>query len=412
MSFSLTRTIPAPVVVAPVATAVPIGVMAMAGFASGSGMRLLDPLLPQVADSLGVSVAAASVLVASFMLPYGLGQAVLGPLGDRLGKLRVVCVAVVMYGLFVLACAVASGLGTLVALRAVSGLFAGAIIPLMMAYLGDMVPYGERQATLGRFMTGMVMAQMLTGPISGVIGAHSGWRLSFVVLGVYAISIGIVLTARLGRQAWKVVPTAGATAVPGPVAYLRLLQRPAGRWLLISAFFDGLCMFGGAFPYIGAFLIQEFGLNAASAGLMVAGFGAGAFVYTRFARRLVRRFGETGLILLGGGGVSFGIIGLALSPNWQVATLMQVVVGLTFYMFHGVLQARATEAIPEARGTAVGAFALALFLGQGIGAMAFGGMLAISGYRTGFLAAGAAMLVLTVWCRAGLAVQPKLAEGT
>jgi predicted MFS family arabinose efflux permease len=381
----------------------PIGVLALAGFASGSGMRLLDPLLPLVADSLHVTVASTSALIASFMLPYGLGQAVLGPLGDRLGKLRVVCIAVTLYGLFVAACAAASGMTGLVALRAVSGLFAGAIIPLIMAYLGDVVPYVERQATLGRFMTGMVMAQMLTGPISGVIGEHGGWRLSFLGLGLFAIATGATLTLRFGKALWRMPETPGLTAVPGPVAYLRLLKRPIGQWLLLSAFFDGLCLFGGAFPYVGAFMIHEFGLDAAMAGLIVAGFGVGAFVYTRFARRLVRRFGEGNLLLFGGIGVSASLIGLALAPNWPVSAATQILTGLTFYMFHGVLQARATEALPEARGAAVSAFALALFMGQGVGALAFGGLLAATSYRFGFMAAAIAMLVVTLGCRLGLA---------
>ena len=386
--------------------AVPIGMLALAGFASGSGMRLLDPLLPLVADSLHVTVAGASVLIASFMLPYGLGQAVLGPLGDRLGKLRVVCASVTLYGLFVAACAAAPGMAALVALRAASGLFAGAVIPLMMAYLGDVVPYAERQATLGRFLTGMVMAQILTGPISGVIGAHGGWRLPFLVLGLFAVGVGATLAVRLGKGLWQTPHQAGLSAVPGPVAYLRLLKRPVGQWLLLSAFFDGLCLFGGAFPYVGAFLIDDFGLDPGGAGLIVAGFGVGAFVYTRFARGLVRRFGEGKLLLLGGIGLSAGLMGVALSPSWPVAAGMQILIGLTFYMFHGVLQARATEALPEARGAAVSAFALALFLGQGAGALAFGGLLAANGYRFGFTVAAIAMVMVTIASRWGLARLP------
>jgi predicted MFS family arabinose efflux permease len=386
--------------------AVPIGLLALAGFASGSGMRLLDPLLPLVASDLQVTVAGASVLIASFMLPYGLGQLVLGPLGDRLGKLRVVCVAVTLYGIFVAACAAAPGMAALVALRAASGLFAGAVIPLMMAYLGDVVPYAERQATLGRFLTGMVMAQILTGPVSGVIGAHGGWRVSFLVLGTFAAAVGATLAVRFGKDLWRTPLALGDSAVPGPVAYLRLLKRPAGQWLLLCALFDGLCLFGGAFPYFGAFLIDEFGLDPGGAGLIVAGFGVGAFVYTRFARRLVRRFGEGNLLLLGGAGVTSGLIGVALTPSWTVAAGMQILIGLTFYMFHGVLQARATEALPEARGAAVSAFALALFLGQGAGALAFGGLLAASGYRFGFAAAAVMMLIVTIASRWGLTHLP------
>jgi DHA1 family inner membrane transport protein len=249
----------------------------------------------------------------------------------------------------------------------------------------------------------MVMAQMLTGPISGIIGEHGGWRLSFVALGLFAIATGATLAVRFGRSLWQRPETPGLTAVPGPVAYLRLLKRPIGQWLLLSAFFDGLCLFGGAFPYTGAFMMHEFGLDAAMTGLIVASFGVGSFIYTRFARPLVRRFGEGNLLLIGGLGVSAGLVGLALTPSWPVAAAMQVVTGLTFYMFHGVLQARATEALPEARGAAVSAFALALFLGQGTGALAFGGLLGANGYRFGFMTAAIAMLVVTILCRLGLA---------
>ena len=172
-----------------------------------------------------------------------------------------------------------------------------------------------------------------------------------------------------------------------------------GRWLLISAFFDGLCLFGGAFPYVGAFLIQEFGLTTAAAGLLVAGFGVGSFVYTRFARLLVRRLGEARLLLLGGIGLGAGVAALAWAPTWPVVAALQIFVGLMFYMFHGVLQARATEALPEARGSAVSAFALALFVGQSAGSLAFGGLLAMVGYRASFAAAGGLMLAAALWSR-------------
>ena len=392
--------------------AVPIGLLALAGFATGSGMRLLDPLLPLVADSLHVTVADASVLIASFMLPYGLAQAVLGPLGDRLGKLRVVCVSMLFYGVFATACAAAPGMAALVALRAASGLFAGAVIPLIMAHLGDSVPYADRQAVLGRFLTGMVMAQMLTGPIAGVIGGYGGWRPVFLVLGVLGIAVGAGLAVRFGRKLWQTPDAPGPGAVPGPVAYLRLLKRPIGRWLLLSAFFDGLCLLGGAFPFAGAFLIDEFGLDPAAAGLIVAGFGVGSFAYTRFARVLVRRFGEGNLLLLGGTVVASGLVGMALTPSWPVAACIQVLIGLTFYMFHGVLQARATEALPEARGAAVSAYALALFMGTGAGALAFGAVLAAGGYRVGFAAAAGAMLIVTFASRAGLGALSRDPERT
>ena len=187
-------------------------------------------------------------------------------------------------------------------------------------------------------------------------------------------------------------------------AYLDLLRRPSGRWLMAVAFVDGFLLFGGAFPFTGSFLIQVFGRNAAEAGLIVAGFGLGSFAYTRAARPLLRRFGEAGLVTLGGAGLALLLGGLALAPSWPVVAAIQVALGLAFYMFHGVLQTLATEALPEARGTAVGAFALALFLGQSAGSLGFGLGLTVVGYRGAFAFAAAGVLILALWARRGARV--------
>jgi DHA1 family inner membrane transport protein len=386
--------------VAPI-KAFPISLLAAAGFASGAGIRLLDPLLPLVAGDFGVSVAAASVVVAGFMLPYGLGQLITGPLGDRMGKVRVASFALFFYALALLACSLAVGLPMLVVLRALSGLCAGAIIPLLMAHVGDTVPYADRQATIGQFLTGMVMAQMLTGPAAGVVGELVGWRGAFAALGVLALAVFLLIALRLRGALWR-TPAGGATRGQGLYAYLNLLAHPAGRWLLIAAFFDGFCLFGATFSYVGSYLIERFGLTAGLSGVVVAGFGLGSFLYTRLSRRLVRWFGEYGLLVSGGLGLALGIGALAIVADWHVVVPIQILLGLFFYMFHGVLQARATEVMPEARGTAVSAFALALFLGQTVGSLAFGGLLAFVDYRPAFAAVAVCTAALAVWASAGL----------
>jgi predicted MFS family arabinose efflux permease len=68
--------------------------------------------------------------------------------------------------------------------------------------------------------------------------------------------------------------------------------------------------------------------------------------------------------------------------------------GLLFFMLHGVLQARATEALPEARGTAVASFAMSLFLGQSLGAIVFGTLITTAGFPLSFLLAAGGILAL------------------
>jgi predicted MFS family arabinose efflux permease len=375
--------------------------LAAAAFATGCGMRLLDPLLPLIAHDLRVTVAEVAVLIAAFALPYGLCQVVLGPLGDRFGKLRVLTTGLLLYGIVMACCSLAGSLGELLLLRAATGAMGGAIMPLAMAWIGDNVPYAERQATISKLMTGMVMAQLLTGPVSGTVGQALGWRSVFLVVGGVAVLAAIAILVILGRSLWRRAAT-GTTSL-GFGSYALLLSRPAARRLLTAAFLDGLLLFGGAFPFIGSFLIQDFHLEAWQAGIVVAGFGLGALVYTRIARRLVLRFGELRLLLAGGLALSAGLVVLAVAPSWHLVALVQALMGLFFFSFHGVLQARATEVMPEARATAVSTFAMALFLGQGLGSVCFGLLLGWGGYQSAFLAAAVGMVGLAFWCHRAMA---------
>lgn len=361
-------------------------------------MRLMDPLLPLLAADFGVGVAAVAPVVAGFTLAYGAGQLVTGPLGDRFGKVRVATIALLLYGIGLAASALAWDLASMTVLRTGTGLVAGAVIPLAIAWIGDAVPYQDRQATIGRFLTGMVMAQLLVGPLSGVAAEMFGWRASFLTLAVLALGVGGLLARRLGPAMLE-----GATGRArgfGLGQYLRLLRARPGRRLMAAAAIDGAALFGGAFPFTGAYLIETFGLSPGRAGLVVAGFGLGAFIYTRLARRLVTLLGETGLIAAGGAGLAASLAGLAVAPGWWAVALLQVPMGMAFYMFHGVLQARATEALPDARATAVSAFAMALFLGQSVGALAFGAVLHAAGYGAVFAGAAAVTAALAAWVAA------------
>ena len=369
--------------------------LAAAGFAAGGGMRLMDPLLPLLAADFGVSVAAVAPVVAGFTLAYGAGQLVTGPLGDRYGKIPVATIALLLYGLGLAASALAWDLSSMILLRTGTGLVAGAVIPLAIAWIGDAVPYAERQATIGRFLTGMVMAQLLVGPVSGIMAELAGWRASFLLLAALALGVGALMARRLGPAIRG--ETGGPARGLGLSQYGVLLRAPAGRRLMVAAALDGAALFGGAFPFIGAYLIERFGLSAGHAGLVVAGFGLGAFIYTRLARRLVARLGEAGLVGAGGAILALALAGMAVAPGWWLVALLQVPTGMAFYMFHGVLQARATEALPEARATAVSAFAMALFLGQSLGALLFGAVLHAAGYAAVFAGAAAMTAGLAAW---------------
>jgi predicted MFS family arabinose efflux permease len=362
--------------------ALPLPILILTGFLSGAGIRLADPLLALIASGFETTVAAAAPVVAGFTLAYGLAQPVLGPLGDRFGKLRLIAVCMACYGAATVAAALAPTLGTLTAARAVAGVFAGGLIPVAIALIGDATTYANRQATLGRFMTGMVLSNLITAPLAGIAGDVVGWRPLFALLG----ALSVAAAAPLWREAARIYPVRHGPGASVLARYAMLLRRPSARRLLVLVGLEGAFAFGAP-PFIGAFLVEEYGLSFTWAGLALGAAGLGALLYTRIAGLLVRRFGERGLLIGGGGGLVLWLGGVALAPPLVAVAAINFIGGLALASFHGVLQARGSEMLPESRSTGMAAFAFCLFVGLAAGAGAAGALLPLIGYRALFGAA-------------------------
>ena len=372
--------------------AIPLGLLAAAGFLSSAGARVVDPLLHPIATDFGATVPQLWIVIAAFTLPYGLNQLVLGPVGDRFGKLRVILGALVAYAAFTAACALASSLSGLAVLRAFAGAASAGLIPVSMAYIGDAVPYEQRQVTLSRFLTGVVLAQMLAGPLGGIFGEFVGWRGVFLVLAVLAVALAVALALRIDALPDR----RNNGRMFNPENYVRMARHRTGRLVLLAGLLDGM-LFVGCFPFLAPYLHERFGLTYAQVGLVLACFGVGALAYTRFARPMLARLRESGMVLAGGLCMAAGSALAVLAGQWWLFIPAELLLGLGFFMLHSVLQARATEMLPQARATAVSTFACLLFVGQSLGALVIGALIAGYGYQVAFLCNAAAIVVLTLW---------------
>ena len=170
-----------------------IVLLSVAAFASAANMRVIDPLLVQLAATFDVSVGAASIAATAFLFANGVFVLVHGPFGDRYGKMPVVAIACIAAALCCLLSALAGSLGWLAAARFLTGVTSSAIIPLAIAWLGDNVGYERRQATLARFLTGQTLGLMTGAALGGALGDWLGWRSVFWVLAAIYVTAGIAL---------------------------------------------------------------------------------------------------------------------------------------------------------------------------------------------------------------------------
>jgi predicted MFS family arabinose efflux permease len=341
----------------------------VSAFGAMAAMRACDPMLLTLASEFGRTVGEASRVVSVFAISYGVLQLVYGPLGDRVGKLRVVALASA-------GCAVAAALATaaptleaLIICRALMGATAAGIIPLTMAWVGDTVAYEDRQETLARLLgatvSGMIAGQWLGAWITEAVG----WRYAFALLTLVFIAAAWPLFRETSVAGEPRSSSGSPAAQKGLTNPLTLLRETRVRWVLCVAVIEGALVFG-VLAFVPSHLAQQYGLRTSAAGAVLALYGVGGLLYGRLARRGLRALGERGLATAGGATLGLSLLLLSWSGHWLAALPACLFAGMGFYMLHATLQTQATQMAPSRRGAAVALFACALFFGQSIGVVA------------------------------------------
>jgi YNFM family putative membrane transporter len=367
-------------------------VLGACGFASTFTMRLVDPLVPTLAVDFGRTVVQVAAMATAFSFSYALGQPFLGPIADSAGKLKTISVCLGLLAVMSIVATLVASFEALTSIRALSGIFAGGVIPIAMAAIGDRAPMSERQVMLGRFTVLMIVGQMAGAACSGLIAEHWGWRSVFLVAGAIAAVAGLLVMLVLKpRPIAERPPLSLKGAVAG---YATVFSNPRTKIIYALVIVEGSLIFGMP-PYVAAILQERSGIGPSLAGLVIAGTGIGGIIYGLTTRILVERLGPAMMTVVGGLLMALGYALFALPGlPWWTAMIFFMLNGLGFFLMHGTFQAQATELAPTARGSAMSLFACSLFCGHALGPVLMGAALHLLG-TTGailFFACGIALV--------------------
>jgi MFS transporter, DHA1 family, multidrug resistance protein len=313
------------------------------------------PGLPVMAESLRTSAPSVQLTLTTFMAGLGIGQLVVGPLSDGLGRRRLLLAATVVTTIAAMVCALAPSVQTLIAARLFQGLSGGAAIVLARACIADRAR-GDNAARLFSIMmiiggVAPVIAPLIGGALLGPVG----WRGIFWVLaGAGFVMVLGVLT--LVPETLPVEKRRGG----GLAALARNLRYVVGNRVYLGYALTFIFGFGALFAYISAspFVVQNvlglspgqfsivFAINAS--GMVIAAIANTRLLGTFRARQLLG-FGVT--VLLVGGAVLLIAATTIDAPSWWMllVPLFVSVASLGFVM--GNATALAQGEVTEASGT-------------------------------------------------------------
>jgi DHA1 family bicyclomycin/chloramphenicol resistance-like MFS transporter len=326
------------------------------------------PALPKIADDLSVSSSVAQLTLTGTLAGLALGQLIVGPLSDSVGRRRPLMAGIVLHMLASLLCLFAPNIAVLGVARGLQGMGAAAAMVVAIAVVGDLYADSVAATVMSRLMLVLGVAPVVAPSLGAAVLLKASWHWVFAVLVVLAG--GLLLLAALALP--ETLPTAHRRPLKVrsiAATYVEVLRDVRFDILVLVA---ALGM-SGLFAYIAgaSFVLQgHYGLDQQAFALV---FGAGAVALigaTQFNVVLLRRFAPQTIVLwalaaavLAGVvfvGRSYGHIGGLFGfvvPVWAILAAMGLVIPNA--------PAVALSRHPDAAGTAAAVLGAAQF---GLGA--------------------------------------------
>jgi predicted MFS family arabinose efflux permease len=242
--------------------------LALGTFAVGTEGFMIAAILPTISQSLSVTVQAAGLLVTIFALVYALSSPVLTALTAGFGRRTLLMGSLAAFAVANLLAAVAPGYWLLAGARVLLALAAGMYVPNANALAGALVPAARRGRALAIVNGGITVAVAVGVPLGAFVGAHLGWRATFVGVAVMSVAALAVLAIKLPRD---IAGSAPATLS----ARLAVIGHPGALMVLMVTTVWGIGAYT-VYTYISPFLIGSTGITPEQAGFMLTLLGVSA----------------------------------------------------------------------------------------------------------------------------------------
>ena len=177
---------------APLSVTAFVLVMALLMASNALATDIMLPAFPEMGVSLGTGTTAIQATITAYLIGFGASQFFIGFLADRFGRKPVLMVGLVVYTVAGFASAFAPTLGSLLVMRAVQGIGAGAPRVIVGAAVRDCYT-GRRLAKVLSLVATVFLAIPLVAPAIGQgILLISNWHLVLAFLGFYGLVMLVV----------------------------------------------------------------------------------------------------------------------------------------------------------------------------------------------------------------------------
>lgn len=363
---------------------------------------MVNPVLPTIEAALDTDQATVTWVLTAYLLSASVFTPIIGRIGDKVGKERMLVVALATLAIGSLMAALAPSIGVLIAARAVQGV-GGGVLPLTFGIIRDEFPRDKVAGAVGTsaalLAVGGGVGLVLAGPLVETLGYHwlfwlpmvatalaavaaaiwvpespertpgrinvgsalllSGWLVALLLAVSQghvwgwssALVIGLFVAAVVLLPVWVIAEMRSAD----PLVDMRMMRIPTVWTVNLVSLLFGMGMYS-MFAFLPQFLQTPeftgygFGVSVTASGLLLLPQTAATFVAGISSGRLAAAYGSKVVLVAGAAFTALGTLGLAVLHDqlWQVVVETSVL-GLGFGLAFAAMSNLVVDAVPQSQ---------------------------------------------------------------
>jgi MFS family permease len=360
-------------------------ILAVSIFSCMLGSGIVVPLLPLYAESLGASSLWIGVIFASYPIARVLATPIVGRISDRKGRKPFISIGLLAYGAISFAFMATTLAPQLALLRLLHGVAGAMILPIAMAYVGDICPPGEEGKWMG-YANAAFAGGFGFGPlIGGVLGEQVGINAAFIAMGslsLVAFFIAVLFLPETTRRQ-------SASALP-PLRDISRSSMMNGLLALRLTMSMGTAAF---FTFLPILVSDNLGLSASLIGTLLATNMLLSSLLTIPLGRIADRWNRRLLVIGGSLVTSMFLFAMPLGQDFGVLLVIAVLGSLGSATTVPAASAMIVQVGRQyGMGSSIALFSMAQSIGMVIGPMVSGAVADRAGVNSAF------------YCGAGIAL--------
>ena len=321
------------------------------------GFGLILPLLPFLANDLGISEGTIGLIVASYPAAQMIGAPILGRLSDKYGRRPILLISIFGTAIGYLVLGIADTVALLFLSRIIDGL-TGGNISVAQAYITDITDAKNRAKGMGMIGAAFGLG-FIIGPALGGLLSKDGFLLPALVSTGFAtlsfLGVLFFLPESLTEEAKKRIADQPGRKTFNVKTLLEALKRPRVGPLLILRIGQGFA-FNTFQTIFSLYALTRFGITSQTAGFILAYIGVLVVLVQGVGiGPLARRYEESQLTVAAMAFLAIALFGYALAPTIGILLVAMVPMAIGAGIFNTVINTSISKAVyPEEIGGTLG----------------------------------------------------------